>query len=397
MDENEVKAAAERLKNEVKGEAEKAGKEAAEAAVKEVKAAADEAKADVKKLSDTVDEMAIAMARKGGEGEGAKAEDTLVGALAAKSDAIKSRERKQTVTIPLNEKAAVDMVRGNTGASGSQALIGTRAYVAIPNSPTHLRDFMRIVPMKSPYLKYDRELAPQGKPALTAEGTRKPKISFSFESVTATAEKIASHYKLSTELATDAPAFAGSLQGRGIEMTLVEEDTQLIYGTGASGEIQGIYPLASTFDPGEIKVASPQRIDVLRVAAAQVRRSFYRANAILMNPDDVAEMELTKDAEGRYMLPTILTNNIPAIGRVQVIEIDAINPGEFLAGAFDMGVDTYSIDPLTVKVSDSNEDDFVTNKLTVVIEERLLQAVVRPSAFVKGTFDAAITAMAAVA
>ncbi|WBA43173.1 phage major capsid protein [Hymenobacter canadensis] len=360
----------------------------------QVKSVSDELNEKLQTVQASVDALATAqkLQNLNTEKEGKSA---LVVALEAKSGDLKGRQRNQTVEVPLDVKASVDMLRGNTVAN-SQTLIATSGYVALPNKPKHVRDFMRIAPLSQPYLKYDRELAAEGAPAIVAEGQMKPKVSFSTEAVTATAEKIAMHYKLSTELMHDAPAFAASLQGRGREMVLNEEDAQLIYGTGTSGNIQGIYPLAAPFNANGIKVTNPQNIDVLRVAAAQARRSMYRANAILMNPDDVAELELTKDEEGRYLLPTLYSGVLPAVGRIEIIEIDAINPGEFLVGAFDLGVEIYQVESLTVKATDSNDNDFVLNKVTVVIEERLLQAVTRPSAFVKGTFAGAIATLAAV-
>ncbi|QNE38986.1 phage major capsid protein [Hymenobacter sp. NBH84] len=318
----------------------------------------------------------------------------LLKAVEAKVGELKSRQRNQTVEIKLDTKASVDMLRANTVAE-SQSLIATSGYIQLPNRPKHMRDFMRFSPIAAPYLKYDRELAPEGKPAIVAEGTRKPKVSFSTQTVAVGAEKIAMHYKLSSELIHDAPAFVASLQGRAKEMLLNEEDAELIYGDGTPGHLQGIFPLAAPFAPG-LTVDKPQRIDVLRAAVAQVRASLYRANAILMHPNDVAGLELTKDENGNYLLPSVFTGTIPAVGRIQIIEIDAINEGEFLAGAFDMGVDTYQVEPITLKATDSNEDDFVNNKVTVVNEERLMQAVTRPSAFVKGTFTAAIATLTAV-
>jgi HK97 family phage major capsid protein len=294
---------------------------------------------------------------------------------------------------PVEVKAVgIDMLRDAT-VGASQTLTTAGSYVAQPNRMTHVRDFLRIGKLATPYYKYDRELLPTGTPAITAEGQRKPQISFKSQPVVANAGKIASFYKLTTETVHDAPAFAYSLQGRGVEMTLNVEDYELLYGDGLGDNIQGIMPLATPFAT-TLQVADAQIIDVIRAAVNQVRLSQYRANVVFMSPSKVAELELTKDSEGRYILPNIFSTGPSSVAHVTIAEIDAMNEDEFLVGALDMAVDTFEVEPLGVKVSDSNEDDFVTNKVTVVIEERLLQAVTRPSALVKGTFTAAIAALA---
>ncbi|AII50324.1 capsid protein [Hymenobacter sp. APR13] len=254
---------------------------------------------------------------------------------------------------------------------------------------------MRIGKLSKPTYKYDRETAVEGSAAVVAEGAKKPKVSFKMTPVVANAAKIALYYKLSTETVQDAPAFTYSLQGRGIELVLQEEDDQLLYGTGVGEEALGLFTAATAFNAGSLRVENAQVIDVLYAAITQVRKSMFRANAIFMNPTDIAKMNLTKDADGRYLLPNILSNSASTIAGVTIAGIDAVNEGEFLVGALDLAVETFSVEDLHVEVSGSNEDDFITNKVTVLIEERLLQAITRPAALVKGSFATATAALMA--
>lgn len=361
----------------------------------EVKNSVAAVNADLKTVQASIDTLALEVKAVANASVAVETKSTTLKAIEAKSTELASFHdgniaRKSTVEF----KAAVDMLRANANA-GSRTISSDGAFVGLPNRLTHVRDVMNIQTLSTPSYTYDRELAHEGNPGLVAEGGLKPKISFSTVTVVANAAKIASHYKISDELAKDAPALAANFEKRGRELTLQAEDTQLLYGSGANGELQGIMPLAVDFNPGSIRVTNPQNYDVLRVAKAQVRKSMYAANAILMNPSDVAELELTKDEEGRYILPAIFGANASTVSRVTIYEIDAINEGEFLVGAFDMGVDTFQIDPLRVEMTNSNENDFIYNKLAVRIEERLLQAVTRPSAFVTGTFADAKVALAA--
>ncbi|UPL50523.1 phage major capsid protein [Hymenobacter sublimis] len=377
--EHEVKSAIE-IANEIKSDV-----------TKQVNSVQEKINADLQLVQKSID--AVAAEQKRSAMSNAQVEvKSLETVVAEKTAEIKSLVKGGKA---VEVKAPVDMLRGNTGVSTSQNDISRGGYIQQPNRLTHVRDFMRIGKLATPTYVYDRELLPEGKPALTAEGTRKPKVSFKTEPVTANGAKLAMHYKVSTETAHDAPALTYSFQGKGVEMVLVEEDAQLLYGSGANGEIQGLFPLAIPFNAGSLRVSNAQTIDVIRAAVNQVRKSMYRANVVFMHPDDVTALELTKDADGRYILPNIFTSGVNQVSRIQIAEIDAMNPGEFLVANLDLAVETFMIEDLSIKISDSNEDDFVTNKITVVIEERLLQAVVRPSALVKGTFAAAKAALSA--
>jgi HK97 family phage major capsid protein len=403
MDDTQVKEAAERLKAEAKTTAETAGKAAAELAVAEVKgelsgvkSGLDEIKASLKSQSDDIDKLALDAARNGGSKAEGSAKDNYAGAFfkeySDKLSAIKSRQRGQAVEFDLSEKAAVNMLTPGT-LPGTVLPNARGEFLPLPITPTHVRELLSSGTIDGKTLEYPRAVAQEGGPAVTAEGAKKPQMSFTFESIVAQVKKIAVYFKLSTEMVADAPAFVSYMQAQAMEAVKDVEDAELLYGDGGSTHLQGIYPLATAFSPGTITVPNATRIDVLRLAVAQVRRAKFRATAIMLNPDDCAALELTKDEEGRYLLPTILTGTLPNIGRVQIIEVDAILPGEFLVGAFDRGAQCLQREGLTIRMFDQNEDDAVKNMVTVVIEERLINLVYRPASFVKGDFETAIDAV----
>ncbi|TGE05564.1 phage major capsid protein [Hymenobacter fodinae] len=407
MDEKELKEAADRLKAEVKTSIDLAVKQAVEAATTDVKATAEDtqkaveeikanAEKQAKEINDRIDEMATAAKRAKLSGGSELEGKSFLEEYTEQIDKVKGRERGKAVEFNLSAKAAVTMLTGAT-LPGRIIPTATGALVGRENAFQHVRDLIAAGNLSSNTLTYPRAIGQEGDPAVTAEGVKKPQMSFTFEEVIGTVKKIPVYFKLSTELVADAPAFVSYMQAQAAEAIKDVEDAELLYGDNTSTHLQGIYPIATAFDASGIKVDAPQRIDILRMAVAQVRRAKFRATAILMNPDDVAALELTKDAEGRYLLPTVLTGTLPNVGRVQIVEVDAMNEGEFLVGAFDRGAQVYEREGLTIRIFDQNEDDAIKNLVTVVLEERLMQAVYRPASFVKGTFDTAIAAANAVA
>lgn len=396
---------------QLKAQVQTAATEAANAAVSEVKGTLAEVKTAVdgfvptlKQITDAqaqfakdIDKLAVEAARNGGSKAGGPGEDEFLKAYTGVVEKVKSRERGASVEFVLSSKAAVTML---TGATLPGRLIPTQTgpLVGRENVFQHVRDLIAPGNLTGNTLTYPRAIGIEGAPAITAEGQKKPQMSFTFEEVIAPVKKIPVYFKLSTEIVADASAFVSYMRAQAAEAIKDVEDTELLYGDNTSTHLQGIIPLAATFDASGIKVTNVQRIDILRLAVAQVRRAKFRATAIMMHPDDVAALELTKDLNGDYLLPTVLTGMLPMmVGRVQIIEVDAMNEGEFLVGAFDRGAQVFEREGLTIRIFDQNEDDAVKNLVTVVLEERLMQAVYRPASFVKGTFAAAITAANAVA
>jgi len=393
-----IEQAAAQLKSDLKNVAEEAAKAAVEEVagnVADVKSAVDGFAPKLKQIQDQFDEFALKAARNSGTNVpgAAPVGDEFLKEYTEMVPKIKSREAGGKVEFNISEKAAVVMLSGPTLPG---RIIPTQAgqFVGRENTFQHVRDLIAPGTITGPTLTYPRAIGIEGGPATTAEGAKKPQMSFTFEEVIGTVKKIPVYFKISTELAADAPAFVSYMQAQAAEAIKDVEDTQLLYGDNTGTNLQGIMPLATVFSGGTLKVPKAQKIDVLRLAIAQVRRAKFRATAIMLNPDDCADLELQKDANGNYLLPTILTGMLPMIGRVQIIEVDAINVGEFLVGAFDRGAQVYQREGLTIRIFDQNEDDAIKNLLTVVLEERLMQAVYRPASFVKGSFATAIASIA---
>lgn len=313
----------------------------------------------------------------------------LLAAIESKSADIANLATLKSMSITLDKKAADTMLRAAAGAFKTPAQnVGFLAPLPIP---TDVRDVLAGGTTNSDTITYLRETGFQGGAEMVGEGALKPAMSLSTESVSATVKKIAVRYKVSEETTKDAPQFTSYLSSRAQDDIKRQETAQLMYGDGTGQNLQGIYPLATAFTGAGKKVKNAQKIDVLRLAVAQIRKNKGRANAILMAPGDVAEMELTKDANGNYLLPTVYTGSLPSVGKVQIIEIDAMVEGTFLVGSFDKGAQLFDREGVTIRLYDQSEDDALHNLILVVLECRLVQAVYRPELFVKGTFADAIT------
>ena len=117
----------------------------------------------------------------------------------------------------------------------------------------------------------------------------------------------------------------------------------------------------------------------------------YSPNAVRMNPVDYANMQLTKNKNGDYIRPF-------KVGDELISGLRAVQDPNVAIGSFTMGDFRYlfirDYVGLTISFGWEN-DDFTHNRLTVVMEKRLLAYVKAQykTAFVTDTYANVITAI----
>ncbi|KMO25775.1 hypothetical protein VQ02_34365, partial [Methylobacterium variabile] len=163
---------------------------------------------------------------------------------------------------------------------------------------------------------------------------------------------------------------------------------ELLLGAGTTGHLHGIYTQRTAYSATGIPTA-PKRVDHIRWAKLQVRKSFFPATAVVLNPEDWAAIELMKDTQGAYLHAAVTTGAEPRLWGLRVVESDAMAVGTFMVGAFALAAKIWDREQANVQISSEDRDNFVKNMLTLRGEERLALTVTRPTAFVGGAFPAA--------
>src|SRR5699024_2916136 len=132
---------------------------------------------------------------------------------------------------------------------------------------------------------------------------KKPQSDMTFELVTTTAKVIAHYTKASRQILSDASQLASYIDGRLRYGLAYKEEDQLLNGDGTSQNLNGIIPQATAYAANAgVTVTSATSIDTLRLAALQAQLAEYPASGFVLNPIDWAQIELTKDSEGRYII-----------------------------------------------------------------------------------------------
>lgn len=342
------------------------------------KDAADEALLKYGELKSRMDELEQKQARPAGGDTHQKS----IGEQFVETDSYKSFVDNPRAT----GKASLE-VKSTITSDTAGSLVPTHrlgGIIAPPNSRLTVRDLLMAGTTSSNSIEYVRETGfTNNATAQSAEGARKAESSLEFDDQTTPVRTLAHFIKASRQILDDAPQLASYINGRLAYGLAMNEERQLLNGDGQNGNIKGIIPQATAFID-KASLAEYTKIDQLRLAALQVALAEYPANGFVLNPIDWATIELTKDDNGRYIIGNPQGVLTPTLWNIPVVTTQSMGMGQFLTGAFNLAAQIFDRQATSIQVGFEN-DDFTSNKITILAEERLALAVYRPEAFVYGT------------
>lgn len=280
--------------------------------------------------------------------------------------------------FPRSEVAAI-----TTATSGGMVQPDQRGLILPAQRILTIRDLIMPGETESNMINYVVETGFTNNAASAPENTLKAQSGITFAPKNAAVETIAHWIPASKQILDDAKALASFIDGRLRHGLALAEERQLLYGTGTGGDVHGIVPQAQAFAPA-ITIADATPIDRIRLAILQAMLADYAADGIVLNPTDWAEIELTKDNEGRYIVGNAVNGIAPALWNLPIVQTTSMLAGDFLTGAFGMSAQIFDRETASVQVSTEDRDNFVKNMITIRAEERLAFAVYRPESFVTG-------------
>lgn len=247
------------------------------------------------------------------------------------------------------------------------------------------------------YVQWIEQANPDpGAAGTTGQGSAKTQTDFDLVEKSAKVEKITAYIKVSKEMLDDVGFIESEINNELIELIRLKMDEQVLSGDGVSPNLNGILTVATAFAAGNFAnaIADANIFDVLRVAINQITNANFMPTDIVMHPEDIAQMDLTKDSEGRYLLPPFTTNQNNTVKGLPITANTGVTQGTFLVGDFSKS-NVRVREDLVLQVGHEN-DDFTKNLVTILGEMRGVHYIKTNhlSAFVKGTFSTAITAIA---
>ncbi len=237
--------------------------------------------------------------------------------------------------------------------------------------------------------------------AITAEGAKKPEIAYAYGTVTKPLDNIAGWWKETQQLLDDNAYLETAIEGRGIQ-TFTAKREEIVAGQLYDQLYTTGITVTGNNAPQQAIKANVEIITETTPTAPQIADHIYRAMTFVKNYSGVDADTVIIGADLAYILRTGRDTNgqyygggyflgaygndgvemMPNLWGLKVIVSDALT-GCALVGNFALGASyiTKRGEGMRVNVTNSNEDDFIYNLLTVRIEERGLLAVRDPQMF----------------
>jgi HK97 family phage major capsid protein len=380
----ETKAAFEKKHGEVKEIAEKALAEAKEGKTlsETTKELADQALTTLAEAKTRMDDLEQKMARRTSEQDGpTTAGERFVNDEGFKAFAAQTRPRGRSIVEVKDITSLTTDAAGSAGALINSDRRGLQ--VELPQRRMTVRALIAPGNTTSNSIEYEREKLFTNNAAPVAEGALKPQSELQFEDATATVRTIAHWMRASVQILADAPAMRSIIDQRLRYGLAFNEEAQLLNGSGTGQNLLGMVTAATPYAaPGSLTATT--QVDVVRLMILQVALAEYPANGIVMNPIDMAAIEMSKDAAGGYLIGNPQGTINKTLWGLPVVETQAMGVDKALVGAFDLAAQIFDRQDATVEVSTEDQDNFVRNKVTIRAEERLALAIYRPQALVYG-------------
>lgn len=262
-----------------------------------------------------------------------------------------------------------------------------------PNRMLTIRDVLPTSPTSSNLIEFTREASftnnagsqISGSPE-AYENVTKPESAITFSLVNEPVVTLAHFIPASKQVLDDSGSLQSHIDNRLMYGLKLKEETQLLSGTGANHQLNGLITQATAY----VNSASPNytnEIDIVRDAIRQAHVAEYRPDFLVLNPADWFDIEIRKVGSGddRYVVGDPNAGLLgPNIWGLPVIVTNSISSGTFLMGS-SMACEIKDREQAAVEMSLEDSTNFQKNMVTLRAEERLALCVYRTEAFLTGS------------
>jgi HK97 family phage major capsid protein len=245
--------------------------------------------------------------------------------------------------------------------------------------------------------RYVSESSVTNAAAAVAETANKPESTFTFTEVSEPIRKLATFLPISNEMLEDAPGIQAYLNERLSLFVRVQEEAQLLLGSGTAPNLAGfITPTGprtiGTYARGTV---DDNAVAIFKAANGTRGSSFLSPDTVVIHPNNWQTTRLLTDSQKQFYGggpfygpygngPSASANQFEtneSLWGMRVVVTSNITVGTALVGAFGTGAAIYRKGGLRVEASNSHSTYFQTNVVAIRAEERLGLALFRPTAF----------------
>lgn len=276
-----------------------------------------------------------------------------------------------------------------TALDSSRNYIGRPVELIQQQQPT-IRDLLAVGETSQNIVYVIKESSYTNAADMTAEEGEKPEATLATTTVNAPVKKIAVVLKVTEEMWNDFPMLRDYVNTRLTFMVQAKEDDQLLNGTGSSNQITGILQTSGIQTQAK---GGDTNLDAIHKAMVKIRTPTtggYIPDGIVMNPTDYQLIRLAKDGQNQYygggpFYGAYGNGNTasaePGPWGLKVVQSTAIAAGTALVGAFKTAAQLWQREGIRVEATNTNEDDFNFNRMSLRVEERIALTVYQAGAF----------------
>jgi HK97 family phage major capsid protein len=251
--------------------------------------------------------------------------------------------------------------------------------------PLRLLDLFPTGTTDSNIVEYVQVTAIPASAAPVAEGAVKPEQGLTLQDATAPVRTIAGWIKVNRQAMEDAAALATLINSLLPYDVRRQIEFQILRGDGLGQNLKGILNQTGLGNPAP--VAGDNTADRILRAMTTVILSQGEPNFAAMHPIDWQDLLLLREdtagagsRTGQYLYGGPGTMAAATIWGLTITPTIALNQGAPLVGD-SMGATVLFREGVNIKTSDSDQDDFIRNRVTVLAEARVAFPVWRPSHF----------------
>jgi HK97 family phage major capsid protein len=218
--------------------------------------------------------------------------------------------------------------------------------------------------------------------AEAAEGAAKAEGGVTFTDANAPVQTIAAWQKIRKQALADVAALQSIIDGRLRYSVRRRLEAQVLAGDGTDPNLRGIL---NTTGVGSVAFAAGTPLTELVLSGLTgVYLADAEASAVVVHPTNWQTMVVQKaSGSGEYVGGGPFINMPQVLWGVPLIPSPAIPINTALVGDFSLGAQLFIREGVNVLLSDSDQDDFIRNRATILGEMRAALAVWRPAAFQK--------------
>ena len=136
--------------------------------------------------------------------------------------------------------------------------------------------------------------------------------------------------KLAEEQLDDVLGLNSYITGQLMSYTMDEEDRQILGGSGASNQFNGLSTDGTAFAATRVVGTTANVYDVLEDSWAQLAANNYEAGCIVLHPNQFSALRSLKSTQGEYILGQLQQGLVPSLFGADIVVTPAVGNDNFV-------------------------------------------------------------------